>query len=399
MLANKKSELVAPGDSAIFLGDCASQEFLCNSCPLSKGKSFTGKRMLENVYQESVEQSGNVLRMVLQHIAGHKLPYNPITYAVWYEHAAGRNPDLSRELQELEQKKIVYEQVIRLFRQYIAENQFLRAETNIRHFQKILAEIAEQFWKSGVRLDEHDTTFKNYAGELSRAKSMEDIAQIAQKILMETKDVIESTRSLKDQLEATTEEIQALRKEIEGIKQTAVTDMLTGLSNRRGLDEILPRDLDKARENQTPMVIALMDIDHFKRVNDEHGHLIGDNVLKMLAQVLKNHIKGKDTAARFGGEEFLLVLPETRLDGARILIEQIRKTLGNMKWVAKDTRKSIGLITVSTGIAQYRDGESIEDFIKRADNSLYFAKETGRNRTVAEDEVTEGFTRENPENL
>lgn len=355
--------------------------------------------MFENFYQESLEQSGTLLRMVLQQITGHKLAYNPITYAVWYEHAAGRNPDLSRELQELEQGEITHEQVIRLFRKYIAENRLLAAETNIRQFQKILAEIAEQFCRSGIRLNDHDTSFQTYARQLSRATSLEDISRIAQNILTETKNIIESTQSLKDQLAVTTQEIQSLRKEIEGIRQTAVTDMLTGLRNRRGLEEILPRDLDKSREDQTPMSIALMDIDHFKRVNDQHGHLIGDNVLKMLAQVLRNHIKGKDTAARFGGEEFLLVLPDTRLEGARILIEQIRKTLGNMKWVTRETRKSIGLITVSTGIAQYREGESLEDLIRRADNSLYFAKETGRNKTVTEDEVSEGFTRENPKTL
>ncbi|WP_022664549.1 GGDEF domain-containing protein [Desulfospira joergensenii] len=352
--------------------------------------------MLEDFYRESVEQSGNVLRMVLQHIAGHRLPYTPITYAVWYEHAAGRNPELSRELQELGQGEITYDQMIKLFRRHIAESQLLKAETNIRQFQKVLTEIAEQFGKSGVRLDAHDNTFKNYADELGRATSMEAISRIARNILAETKAVIQSTRSLKDQMDATTMEIHSLRKEIEGIKQTAITDMLTGLINRRGLDEIFPRVLDKVRQSQAPISLALMDIDLFKRVNDEHGHLIGDNVLKMLAQVLKDHIKGKDTAARFGGEEFLLVLPDTPLEGARILIEQIRKTLGKMKWVAKDTRKSIGMITVSTGIAQYREGEGIEDFIKRADNGLYFAKQTGRNRTITEDEVVEGFTRENP---
>jgi diguanylate cyclase len=133
-----------------------------------------------------------------------------------------------------------------------------------------------------------------------------------------------------------------------------------------------------------PLSIIMLDIDYFKLVNDTYGHLVGDNVLKMLSKLLKDHIKGKDIAVRFGGEEFILVLPQTPIDGAYALAEHIRTGLHKMKWKIKGTGQSMGQISISLGIALYRAGESLEDVIQRADDALYQAKNTGRNKTVAE---------------
>ncbi len=343
--------------------------------------------MLKDFYNESVEQSGNILRLVLQHISNQKLPFNPIAYAVWYEYAAGRNKKLSLEMQKRMEKGLDNDQVIDLFRKYIAEEQLLSTETTLRKFHEILSEIAKQLGDSGGELDAHDSSFQVYAQRLGQATTMESITEIAAKILEETREVIESTRHLKTQLEATKKEVQTLRSEMQGIKQSAVTDVLTGLLNRRGLEEIMARVFEHVQSNNSSMCVAIIDIDHFKKVNDTHGHLIGDNVLKMLATVLKDHIKGKDTAARYGGEEFLIVLPDTQLKGAWVLCEQIRKKLEKMKWIARDTKKNLGSITISIGIAQYRLGETVETLVERADKGLYFAKEHGRNQTITEEKL------------
>jgi diguanylate cyclase len=165
--------------------------------------------------------------------------------------------------------------------------------------------------------------------------------------------------------------------------------MLTSLLNRRGFDGEITQTLEDIKTTHEALSIIMLDIDHFKKINDTYGHLIGDGVLKMLSKLLKDSIKGKDIVARFGGEEFILALPATALEGAYSLAEQIRSSLMKLNLKLKDTGKSIGHITISLGIALYKSGESLETTINRADTALYKAKNTGRNRTVTELDLVE----------
>lgn len=342
--------------------------------------------MLDNIYTESIDESGRYLRLTLQYISKHKLAYNPITYALWYEYATGRNESLTQEMQALEKGKIdiSFEIVLKLFRKHVADSQMILAEKKASEFQAILTEVTKQLSQSGSTLNDQGDSLKNHAEKLSQSTTLADVSAIARKIVSETKSVVNSSQALKQQMDATVSEITTLKKELKGIKHTARTDMLTGLLNRRGFDEALSEARLYSIDHNRPLSIILTDIDHFKKVNDTHGHLIGDSVLKMLSKLLKEHIKGKDIAARFGGEEFIIVLPETPLKGAFILAEQIRMSLRTMKWTAKESGKSIGSITISLGVAQFKPNETTESLIQRADNALYFAKKNGRNKTITE---------------
>jgi len=327
--------------------------------------------------------------MTLQNISKHKLSYNPISYALWYEYATGRNELLNRDIDSLvKSKKPFSDDVVnKLFKKHMAERQVLQAEKATREFQKILAEMTQHLSESGSQLSAQGNSLEDYEKRLLETSSMDVITGIAKNIVSETKSIVESGKSLKKQVDSTASEIEDLRKELEGIKQTAKTDMLTKLLNRHGFDEAMAEILKSTQATGTPFCVVMVDIDHFKRVNDTFGHLIGDNVLKMLSKLLKEYIKGKDIAARFGGEEFILVLPETPLKGAFVLAEQIRLSLKKMIWKTKDTGKTIGPITISLGIAQYKGGEPLDDTIKRADDALYQAKNSGRNQTVTENEM------------
>jgi diguanylate cyclase len=129
-----------------------------------------------------------------------------------------------------------------------------------------------------------------------------------------------------------------------------------------------------------PPSLVMLDIDHFKSVNDTHGHLIGDRVIRFVAQVLEKNIKGKDTAARYGGEEFTVLLPETPATGAKSVAESIRKAVANAQLVRADNKKPLGQITISAGVATFAAGEDVMEFINRADQALYRSKNEGRNR-------------------
>lgn len=345
--------------------------------------------MIDHLYPDTTETTSNHLRLALHQIARHKLPYNPIVYAVWYEYASGRKPELNKAIEAFEKtgKPISPEVVIGWFRTYIADHQTIMAEKKTRKFRSILTEASRHMGDSGDRLSHKEIRLAGYTGQLTPSASPAEVKTISDGILSETRSIISENNNLKQGMDHTISEIDSLKKELEGLKKEAKTDMLTGLLNRRGLDDAMAQALDRTTREGAPLSIILTDIDHFKMVNDTHGHLIGDNVLRMLSKLLKDHIKGRDIAARFGGEEFLLVLPNTRLKGGFTLAEQIRKSLQEMRWRTKNSGKTIAPITISLGVAQYRPGEPLDTMIQRADKALYFAKGNGRNQTITERDI------------
>ncbi len=341
--------------------------------------------MLDHLYPESIETSGAFLRLALKEIAGYDLPYNPVTYAVWYEFAAGRNAELNDEIHAHKKNKeqITAEMVSAWFKTYIANEQFILAEQKTQELKSIIAEMSAYLGDSGSRLDDRGQQLEAYADQLKKKPSIEQVMTISRGIMTKTRDMILDGQSLKKEMDDTMSEIHALKKELEGVKQAAKTDMLTGLLNRRGLEMTMKKAMERAIRTSNTLTVIISDIDHFKRINDTYGHLIGDNVLKMLAKLLQEHIKGKDIAARFGGEEFLLVLPDTALKGAFVLAEQIRLKLKSMRWRTK-SGEPMGAITMSLGVAEFRAKDTLDSLIERADAALYQAKSCGRNRTVTE---------------
>jgi len=162
------------------------------------------------------------------------------------------------------------------------------------------------------------------------------------------------------------------------IKRIAITDTLTDLHNRRYLYEIAPAIIASAKRYEMPFSVVLFDIDHFKRFNDTYGHLTGDLVLKRVAEVLKKEVRKADYAFRFGGEEFLLLLPETDMKRAFIVAEKIRKSIESVQMVSEEGERLH--VTISGGVAEFAKGMNLEKIIHDADEALYRAKDAGRNR-------------------
>lgn len=162
--------------------------------------------------------------------------------------------------------------------------------------------------------------------------------------------------------------VEGEREELLGkVRDMATHDSLTGLPNRRALEEQLPREMARARRAGSPLCVAIIDIDHFKEYNDSHGHLAGDEVLRACARAWDESLRGEDTIVRFGGEEFLVLLPETPAEQAAEIVERLRMTTPMGQ-------------TCSAGLAVWDHGESIDDLLGRADKALYLAKASGRNQ-------------------
>lgn len=162
------------------------------------------------------------------------------------------------------------------------------------------------------------------------------------------------------------------------LEKWATTDPLTGLFNRRHFFELAAREFNRTQRQQSPLSFILLDIDHFKQVNDIHGHLVGDTALVTLADLLRSHLRKVDFCCRFGGEEFVLCLPDTPKQGALEVAERIREALMPVQ-IPTDTGTLS--ITISLGIAENNNDQSVESILRQADEALYKAKENGRNQS------------------
>jgi diguanylate cyclase (GGDEF)-like protein len=187
-------------------------------------------------------------------------------------------------------------------------------------------------------------------------------------------DITERTRAA--------HQLQALQDEL---RELSTHDPLTGLYNRRYLEAALARELIAARRHVHPVSVVLADLDHFKQINDRYGHLGGDAVLRFFGNLMKQHARGSDIFCRYGGEEFLLVMPNTMQVTAVERAEQLRRAIGA---VAVPFAQSLIEVTASFGVATFPgDGASDDELVGAADRALYAAKAAGRNRVIAANPV------------
>jgi diguanylate cyclase len=329
-------------------------------------------------YEHSVEKSAELLRQAIQLMAKQKAPLHPISYAVWYDYVAGTNVALNGEVDLLISKNGVLDEqsTNHIFSKHIAELDEDAAKRITNGFQKVMTDISTTASKVGVDAEKFGSALEQWAGDISQEDLANDLNLSS--LCEQTRNIKGSIGSLRMQLAESTLEIEVLKNEIKKAKEEALSDGLTGLINRRGFDMALSACITQSMAKGPSMLIA--DIDFFKRINDTYGHLFGDKVIQAVSKILKAHTKDTQTAARYGGEEFVLLLPETSLDEAQRIADQIRTTVEkvNIKNTAKN--ESIANITISLGVASYTQGESITEFVARADKALYQSKHAGRNR-------------------
>jgi diguanylate cyclase len=178
-----------------------------------------------------------------------------------------------------------------------------------------------------------------------------------------------------------------IRDSLNKSEERARTDALTGLPNRHALDEFFRKAQIAAMEKGEPLSALLIDIDHFKSFNDNFGHGVGDQVLRLMAKVLRERVREIDLPARYGGEELIAVLPGADLAACAAVAERIRRSISECTITRRSTGEILPSITVSIGVGEFQMGESMADLIDRCDRALYLAKGTGRNRVVTENEL------------
>ncbi|WP_292921067.1 GGDEF domain-containing protein [Nitrosomonas sp.] len=223
---------------------------------------------------------------------------------------------------------------------------------------------------------------ERYADQIRKTRNADEIIRILDIVLSETRGLKFSDEvfAAQEQVKQAERKIELLKGELEQLRGLVQTDQMTGAFNRRGLDEIFKREAARADRNAQSLGVVLIDLDNFKKINDNFGHQYGDSVLINLVTVAKETLRPSDIVARFGGEEFVILLPEVELEDALTIIQRLQNNLERNFSLQIDNQSMP--VTFSAGVALRSFGEHQNSVISRADKALYQAKRTGKNRAI-----------------
>ncbi|MBI5757313.1 MAG: GGDEF domain-containing protein [Planctomycetales bacterium] len=244
-------------------------------------------------------------------------------------------------------------------------------EADREQIQSLLESIRELTNAMGEDVGRHSTTLEEVTATLHSAGEIPSSA-----ILEATTRILEANKDLQTDLANARAEIATQREQLGAMATQALTDPLTGLDNRRSLDQELKRQVARVNRHGSHVCVVMIDLDHFKKVNDRFGHLIGDELLRTVSGLIKRVMRDGDFVARYGGEEFACILPNTSLEDSQIPAERIRCEIAAHSMKVGNANVSP---TVSIGISECTAGDTVEQFVHRADQALYAAKGSGRN--------------------
>lgn len=338
---------------------------------------------------DASQQIADTAERAVASMRRHGIAPHPRNYTIWFDYSAQVNPDLTIAIDRLlaSPSGIAEEDCAALYRRFYDRGEEAALRETSERMGEQMGVVAELLADAAGGMRSYGASLTDNLGALGRAKGMEDFTEVVSSLVSATRSMQARNAELESKLNTSADEIRSLKENLESVRQEALTDALTGIANRKQFDMTLRDAVAEAQEEDEPFCLALTDIDFFKKFNDTYGHQVGDQVLKLVAMILRQSVKGRDTAARFGGEEFALVLPQTHLQQARGLCEQIRQTVSSKRIRNRQTGEEMGSITLSIGVAAYRRGDTAERMIQRADESLYFAKQNGRNQVVLETEL------------
>jgi len=319
----------------------------------------------------------------------HGVPPNPENYAIWFHYALSKNADLVREIDTIISNKLGFtvENNAYLYQKYIVSNRNQKAlDEAALGAQKVLLEVLRVVNDFGGETKNYNKDMDNYLDNIGREFGEDtSVKNIFKELITATSSLRQSGEKINQKLEESTREINSLRKNLQQVTVEAQRDFLTGVYNRKTFENLIDEQMLTSKEQGGSLCLLMIDVDHFKIFNDKFGHLLGDEVLKIVARTLTDTLKGRDIVARFGGEEFVVMLPETPIEGALRVGEMICRTIAGKELKRRDTGEVYGSITVSIGASCFRpDADTLPTLIKRADDALYSSKHNGRNRVTKE---------------
>jgi diguanylate cyclase len=343
-----------------------------------------------NEEAQLASQSYDLAESVVAAMRRHGSPSYPRAFEVWYAHLSGEIPAVSMAINAIitgsDDGKVGAADIDALYERFIGTERLARQAE--RTSLQVLGEIDSLM----NLVDQSLSSSERYHGRLAAMSDdvppqadRQKLREWVEALVMSTREEVTRKTQLEAQVRDSANEIRNLREALESTRAEALTDPLTGLANRRHFEEMLQKSIDQATLRREPFALVMADIDFFKKFNDAHGHLTGDQVLRLVARTMKDKFKDKAVITRFGGEEFAIILPEADLIAGKFGAETVRQALLTRELIKRSTNENLGRITRSLGVASYRRGDTAGSLVDRADQALMQAKRDGRNRTVTED--------------
>ena len=330
----------------------------------------------------------SVARKAVDLMAKYRVPPTPDNFSVWFTYALGASIELKRAIDILIGNKRRFDAKTNndLFNAYVG----LQATDGrtIDHASQRLQSLvlsARQFLNTAIADNRSQVQAMN--GVADRRDAEVDPRRLIESLISELEKATSRATRLETNFAEKARELDSIRDSLSKSEERAKTDTLTGLPNRRGLEEFFRVAQIAAMEQGEPLSVLLIDIDHFKKFNDNFGHGVGDQVLRLMAKVLREKLREGDLPARYGGEELIAVLPRADVPTCAAVAERIRHAIAECSITRRSTDEVLPQMTISIGVAQFQPGESMTDLIERCDRALYLAKKTGRNRVVTEAEL------------
>ncbi len=284
-------------------------------------------------------------------------------------------PTKSQDLEEL--LKLISE------KQNAIREELVTSQTKL---QDMLAQFMDNLASFSQETDDYHNVIENSAKQIAGANKIEDIHKTLDVVLKETKNIEikskakkEELQTIKNDAEAAQNEIKRLKKELEKSSELIRVDSLTGVLNRKGMNEALEKAEAIMRRTKQSFCVSLIDIDNFKKLNDSLGHHAGDKALIHLAETVKASLRPQDTLARYGGEEFVVILSDTEVENGINVMSRVQRELAKNVFVHEEHKLTI---TFSCGVAQVKEGMNAQEALIKADQAMYTAKQTGKNRVV-----------------
>lgn len=333
--------------------------------------------------------AAEIAKKIIVNTAERSIPLTPENYHVWFEYYLRSNKELTAAIDELIASKKHFSQEINesLYTDYVTSNKKELLKEVHKETHKIFQNIFQASISTNDLASDYSDKMEEYSNKLNDTNDLTQIQHLIVDIIKDTNDVAKSSRQLNQQLEEATSQINTLSKKLEKTEREVLLDGLTGINNRKAFDRKINDLCEKFDKNKGFFSVVMLDIDFFKKFNDQYGHQVGDEVLRIVGKHLTETLKGKDFPSRYGGEEFIALLPNTKLNNAYIVAEQIRETISNKSLKMKKTGQDLGNITVSIGVSEICKGDTAAAVVKRADAALYLAKNSGRNNVKSEIDV------------